>query len=276
MNVRRAFTLIELLVVIAIIAILAAILFPVFAQAKEAAKKTSCLSNDKQIGTSAQMYLTDNDDVYMITRPFNAVTGLNEAPNLVYQAADSTLTTPSTVTRSMWANAMVPYIKNWQIWECPSGTDTNLFGETAALLGTTKFSYAINAYTNMYNATSVALPAETVLFLELPKQNRKRKYFSAWPIPQQHSADPSPYKWDGNATYLTVFLMDIDKTWWDHARGYNNTYMDGHAKFSPTPGKQSSWIQVNTQGVPVWSAGLNLKSNFVGGFWLLPQGLDEH
>ena len=61
---KRAFTLIELLVVIAIIAILAAILFPVFAQAKLAAKKTTTLSNIKQVGTATIIYATDYDDVY--------------------------------------------------------------------------------------------------------------------------------------------------------------------------------------------------------------------
>src|ERR1700677_1343177 len=64
MNPKKAFTLIELLVVIAIIAILAAILFPVFAQAKEAAKKTSCLSNMKQLGLADIMYVNDHDDTY--------------------------------------------------------------------------------------------------------------------------------------------------------------------------------------------------------------------
>ena len=71
---NKAFTLIELLVVIAIIAILAAILFPVFARAKEAAKKTSCLSNLYQIGIGWQLYDSDNDDVLMRVYSWDAAT----------------------------------------------------------------------------------------------------------------------------------------------------------------------------------------------------------
>jgi prepilin-type N-terminal cleavage/methylation domain-containing protein/prepilin-type processing-associated H-X9-DG protein len=67
MRTRRGFTLIELLVVIAIIAILAAILFPVFAQAREKARQTMCLSNHKQIGTAIMMYAQDYDEVYPYT-----------------------------------------------------------------------------------------------------------------------------------------------------------------------------------------------------------------
>ncbi|CAN5440562.1 hypothetical protein BH11ARM1_BH11ARM1_09580 [soil metagenome] len=70
---KHAFTLIELLVVIAIIAILAAILFPVFAQAKEAAKQTACLSNGRQVGIANSMYLQDNDGTYPIHYAYNSI-----------------------------------------------------------------------------------------------------------------------------------------------------------------------------------------------------------
>lgn len=72
MNLKRAFTLIELLVVIAIIAILAAILFPVFSQAKAAAKTTACISNARQIGIANKMYLTDYDDTMPIFYAYNS------------------------------------------------------------------------------------------------------------------------------------------------------------------------------------------------------------
>ena len=101
---KRAFTLIELLVVIAIIAILAAILFPVFAQAKEAAKKTACMSNMKQIGLSLQMYLTDNDDMMF----FRAGSANSRAGNI-----------PST-NANRWWNLLIPYLKSNKVFQCPS------------------------------------------------------------------------------------------------------------------------------------------------------------
>src|SRR5271157_2740507 len=93
---RRAFTLIELLVVIAIIAILAAIPFPVFAQAKEAAKRTSCLSNQKQLVLAAKMYQQDFDDYY----PY----GLGSPPN------------PPGWWDYTWSITIQPYIKNFNIY----------------------------------------------------------------------------------------------------------------------------------------------------------------
>ena len=95
---RQGFTLIELLVVIAIIAILAAILFPVFAQAKEAAKRTSCLSNVKQIGTAMQMYLNDYDDM---TPLIMGPRGGNPAPQWDYYGD------------------LLPYVKSIRLFLCP-------------------------------------------------------------------------------------------------------------------------------------------------------------
>ena len=104
---KRAFTLIELLVVIAIIAILAAILFPVFAQAKEAAKKTQCLSNTKQMGTSIQMYLTDYDDTYS---------------QAYYYPNDNS----SAGGYTHWSGTLQPYIKNFDMFRCPSDKSQGL------------------------------------------------------------------------------------------------------------------------------------------------------
>lgn len=112
---RKGFTLIELLVVIAIIAILAAILFPVFAQAKESAKQTSCLSNLKQLGISLQLYEGDYDDVIPADdRSDNYWNGpvlpLGSFPNPA----------PDTQLGSAWTNTLQPYVKAKEIFFDPS------------------------------------------------------------------------------------------------------------------------------------------------------------
>src|SRR5579862_1239618 len=102
---KRAFTLIELLVVIAIIAILAAILFPVFAQAREKARAISCLSNTKQLGLAVMMYVQDYDETYPLTAFWNDVGG---TPGF---AANFYLWSSQRCTQ--------PYIKNTDIYKCP-------------------------------------------------------------------------------------------------------------------------------------------------------------
>src|SRR5678815_1738951 len=101
------FTLIELLVVIAIIAILAAILFPVFAQARESARLTSCLSNMKQIGMGLRMYSQDYDENFPLRRVQTA-----------------------TATEGNWKHLILPYIKNLQIFQCPSNPAARVLDET--------------------------------------------------------------------------------------------------------------------------------------------------
>lgn len=108
----RAFTLIELLVVIAIIAILAAILFPVFSQAKEAAKRTACLSNMRQMGTAFLMYETDYDDRLPDRRDLKSALPGGYMPWSTWPPSDP---------RAGWAAvALQPYTKNDDIWICPS------------------------------------------------------------------------------------------------------------------------------------------------------------
>ncbi len=110
---RSGFTLIELLVVIAIIAILAAILFPVFAQAREKARSVSCLSNMKQMGTAFTMYLQDYDEVVL--------------PR--YNACPSTGPGATPDAPALWTNTLQPYVKNKQIFLCPSASNT-AYGDT--------------------------------------------------------------------------------------------------------------------------------------------------
>ena len=126
--IRNAFTLIELLVVIAIIAILAAILFPVFAQAKEAAKKTACLSNSKQIGTATLMYLNDYDDTFYPHR-FNCAgtcsAYLDGNGNVVPEAKNFDV---DSLKKYYWIFMLQPYAKNYDLFNCPS--NANSFGPT--------------------------------------------------------------------------------------------------------------------------------------------------
>lgn len=123
-NPRGGFTLIELLVVIAIIALLAAILFPVFARARENARRASCQSNLKQIGLGMTQYIQDYDEMMV--------------PATYQTPFDPTYATDG---RS-WVDFIQPYVKSQQIFQCPSAS-------TAALMTTPtgiKSGYAINCY----------------------------------------------------------------------------------------------------------------------------------
>ncbi len=110
---RRGFTLIELLVVIAIIAILAAILFPVFARAREKARQASCLSNLKQIGLGTLMYAQDYDE--LLPRWYYDM-GAGNGPT------DQLGSAWAAGGRYAWQNLLNPYIKNTQLWICPSNS----------------------------------------------------------------------------------------------------------------------------------------------------------
>ena len=126
-----AFTLIELLVVIAIIAILAAILFPVFAQAREKARQTSCLSNEKQMGLGVLQYVQDYDEMF---------------PKA--QSKDQY----NNGWANSWAIVTQPYVKSYAVFRCPSDPDTELVNSTWNWAGV-GISYTVNMDSNYVGST---------------------------------------------------------------------------------------------------------------------------
>ncbi len=171
MKKRPAFTLIELLVVIAIIAILAAILFPVFAQAREAARKTSCTSNLKQIALALGMYQQDYDGKMFAS---------GQLPQFPATAADG-----QNIVRMLGGGSsyfMQPYIKNQQVFICPSDAGDNYWGrssvgwpwQSATWWGRPSSYHFRHCFDNAQGAginvgtaeSSIEFPASSIVFFE--------------------------------------------------------------------------------------------------------------
>jgi len=197
----KGFTLIELLVVIAIIAILAAILFPVFAQAREKARQSTCLSNTKQIGLGLYMYADDYDETFPQNGPYG---GDGEG------GASYILT------------MVDPYIKNKKVWQCPSSTKYNNTSYcTNYMFNGALFGYCPGFGTNAPNMLApaanigkIGVPAEIILTHE-----RKAQYPNSSNRPIAYNAIGCVRVWD----------VLIDKG--VHNEGVNLSFADGHAKF---------------------------------------------
>lgn len=146
MRRSRAFTLIELLVVIAIIAILAAILFPVFARARENARRSSCQSNLKQIALAMHAYTVDYDERLPLPRYFPQTygtwyMGTTDANNLPNPKVFDNYLGYTTC----WVDELYPYVKNDQVFYCPSDKHAKRY-QTSGRLG--QISYSMNGFAN--------------------------------------------------------------------------------------------------------------------------------
>ena len=245
---RAAFTLIELLVVIAIIAILAAILFPVFAQAKLAAKKTQALSNVKNIGTAVQIYLGDSDDLYPITNVVmpNGNTSNNRfVPTPASLATNYTTAAGVDALNSFYSNSLRPYIKSEAIYDDPAATSTTSvypLGITGTSIpippsGTPNYSYAMNGLLNAFSSTSVNAPASLILF----SQDGNRKTPGCWFSNPTINCTVNPFaacvyvpgnancgKANGDSSF---FSRSSGGSGFDtYNRSWVVSYADGHAK----------------------------------------------
>ncbi|MBQ0106135.1 MAG: DUF1559 domain-containing protein [Armatimonadetes bacterium] len=218
---KKGFTLIELLVVIAIIAILAAILFPVFAQAREKARQTSCLSNCKQIGTALQLYVDDYEETFpwvFDNNIANAGNPANAAANPV--PCNKFVTNPDWNSRYYWVTWMdeiFPYVKNIKMFECPSATRGAAgYGMNAQLAGT-------NNTCNKYDTTwavpctmsQIKNPSEVIFVtdtLTWTEDNLPNSCGSVYPI-------------------LICSAAGLRNRVVRHNGGMNVTFCDGHAKY---------------------------------------------
>ena len=195
---KAGFTLIELLVVIAIIAILAAILFPVFARAREKARQSSCLSNEKQLALGIMMYAQDYDECLPIAWAGN---------NYWNHDIDT-----------IWTISVQPYVKNTGIFDCPS----SLLGTWAFTAGRmngqiSHCSYGYNcAWMNGTPMAKIIRPASKVLIGD------------AW------GQDPRLSPTNGNGGCHNDWAPSYGGNFW-HNDGANLAFADGHAKWVKYP-----------------------------------------
>lgn len=216
------FTLIELLVVIAIIAILAAILFPVFAQAREKARQTACLSNVKQLGTATQLYVDDYDETLPPTAYFSGWPdgSWNNYPRMALGPIQDPYigTTPANMT---WADCLYPYVKNVQMYVCPS-FKTKATGKNGHRNGVPMcgygFSFGLSQFANPCSLAQLKQTAHTVFLADCAFENNSGDvgYMSKLGDPEYM------YYYKSNSSWITGIR---------HNGGANFVMADGHAKY---------------------------------------------
>jgi prepilin-type N-terminal cleavage/methylation domain-containing protein/prepilin-type processing-associated H-X9-DG protein len=221
----RAFTLIELLVVIAIIAILAAILFPVFASAREKARQTTCLSNERQIATGMLMYMQDNDEIY--------------PRHIISVPGGGSYSTSNPYQYLTWVQYIQSYINNTQVYNCPDSNPNKPTLQASDLQNTragyidsySTVNYGMNYWLDSYYYTSATMagintPTTTIWFAETgTATSSSAGYFLSYPPFYGAVNTPTNTTYGFNAPTAPARLANR------HSGGLNIVWADGHTKW---------------------------------------------
>lgn len=266
---KTGFTLIELLVVIAIIAILAAILFPVFAQARDKARQTACLSNTKQMGVAFMMYIQDYDETFPLGYGYSASVGWMWNYNHAVPAnwrplggGDHRL--PGYAVH--WANSTQPYIKNYQLLGCPSGAEVrlNVPDYNTPNAPWANVSYTFNGLLMAYAQAGVNTPSKLPLLWEGRGKVKVAGFALTNPALRCEGMGPCTYQpWSSscssNVTGGRSAMFTPSGTMWVHTGGANFVAADGSAKWrrlgaaitpENTDGNTDPYTGYDASGVP--------------------------
>ena len=241
----KAFTLIELLVVIAIIAILAAILFPVFAQAREKARASSCLSNTKQFGTALQLYVDDYDECYPLKlRSDRSCASTDPTAQFGNTVVDWTSSYWGNYT---WMDCIYPYVKNLNMYKCPSANKK--------LAGYGMNNFLGGFYEPIYDCNAWVPPAMS----EIKSPSELVAFGDSLLLSDKTVIGLSPYLCSNNTA--ADYGQSYVETGMRHNGGSNWTMADGHAKFYKYGQGPTEWYSKG-QGAQPWVGSDNPWWNF--------------
>ncbi len=256
----RGFTLIELLVVIAIIAVLAAILFPVFAEAREKGRQTVCISNLRQLNAAVHLYLNDYEEVFpaglgrvgesyyngFYPVPYNWRRSIPENAPLMQ------------AFRTHWSNALTPYIKSFGIYRCPSAIERLAQGGGVESdyanprVEPVPVSYTYNGLLHHYPMAKVERSTQVILWWEGRGKSALRGFAVTNPYLfcptepciyrpcRQRSATPiTSENFYGDDYTNFGYMHPVEGTMWLHSRGAVFAYVDGSVRWHPL-GRQNA------------------------------------
>jgi prepilin-type N-terminal cleavage/methylation domain-containing protein/prepilin-type processing-associated H-X9-DG protein len=216
---KSGFTLIELLVVIAIIALLAAILFPVFSRARESARRASCQSNLKQIGLGFAQYSQDYDE----RLPYESAADDDAISQGIWPTGSVPATTASPADGIFdarhWPGLLQPYVKSEQLFTCPSSTPFTTVPGVLSYWG--NGTYFIKSGAQPLHISTIALPAQTVAVYDSTLGD-KRDHIVIRPFLEANAGNPGFLWKDGNS--FASLRAGV------HNETHNVLYADGHVK----------------------------------------------